>query len=209
MIPYTAPQFESTSFNCPHCQAFSHHDWETAYAGWQGKSMDQVHFSFCRHCKNYAIWHQGIMIYPEFSGIEVPNIDLEDDIKRDYEEAAGIIQRSPRGAAALLRLAVQKLCKQLGQKGKDVNTDIANLVKEGLPVKIQKALDTVRVTGNEAVHPGILDLRDDQETAQNLFKLINFIAEKMISEPKEVEKLFDNLPEDKKEAIEKRDQKND
>ena len=95
------------------------------------------------------------------------------------------------------------------QKGKDVNTDIANLVKEGLPVKIQKALDTVRVTGNEAVHPGILDLRDDQETAQNLFKLINFIAEKMISEPKEVEKLFDNLPEDKKEAIEKRDQKND
>ncbi len=78
-----------------------------------------------------------------------------------------------------------------------------------MPVKIQKALDTVRVTGNEAVHPGILDLRDDQETAQNLFKLINFIAEKMISEPKEVEKLFDNLPEDKKEAIEKRDQKND
>lgn len=209
MIPYIAPKFESTSFNCPHCQAFSHHNWEIAYAGWQEKKMNQIHFSFCRHCENYAIWHQGIMIYPKFSGIEVPNIDLEDDIKRDYEEAAEIVQRSPRGAAALLRLSVQKLCKQLGQKGKDLNTDIANLVREGLPVKIQKALDIVRVTGNESIHPGILDLRDNQETAQNLFKLINFIAEKMISEPREVEKLFDNLPEDKKEAIEKRDQKND
>lgn len=208
MIPYTTPQFKSTSFNCPHCQAFSQHHWEDAYAGWQGKNMQQIIFSFCKHCQHYAIWHQGIMIYPNFSGIDTPNIDLNDDIKMDYEEAAEIMQKSPRGAAALLRLVVQKLCKQLGERGQNINTDIANLVKQGLPIKIQQALDTVRVTGNEAVHPGTLDLKDDQETAQNLFKLVNFIAEKMISEPKEVEKLFNNLPEDKKEQIKKRDQDN-
>ena len=206
MNPYTAPQFKKTSFNCPHCQAFSQHSWEVGYAGWNGMRMDGVYLSFCHHCKKYAIWHQEGMIYPEFSGVEAPNLDLSDEIKQDYEEAAGIVQRSPRGAAALLRLVVQKLCEQLGQKGKDINTDIANLVKEGLPAKIQKALDIVRVTGNEAVHPGILDLKDDQETAQNLFKLVNFIAEKMISEPKEVEELFESLPEGKKEAIQKRDE---
>jgi hypothetical protein len=93
----------------------------------------------------------------------------------------------------------------LGQSGKNINNDIAKLVKEGLPIRIQKALDTVRVTGNEAVHPGVLDLKDSQETAQKLFKLVNFIAEKMISEPNEVEKIFENLPEEKKQAIKKRD----
>ena len=72
------------------------------------------------------------------------------------------------------------MCKQLGQPGENLNSDIANLVKDGLPVKIQKALDVVRVTGNEAVHPGVLDLKDDTKTAQQLFKLINFIAEKMV-----------------------------
>ena len=167
--------------------------------------MDKVDMSFCMHCKRYALWHEYKMVYPEFSGVEASNSDLDTEIQEDYQEAAAIVQKSPRGAAALLRLAIQKLCKQLGQPGKNINNDIAKLVREGLPRKIQKALDTVRVTGNEAVHPGTLDLRDDTETAQSLFKLINFIAEKMITEPKEVDKLYESIPEGKREEIEKRD----
>jgi len=44
----------------------------------------------------------------------------------------------------------------------------------------------VRVIGNEAVHPGKLDLKDDRDTATRLFKLVNIIAEQMISNPKHV-----------------------
>jgi len=137
---------------------------------------------------------------------EPPNDDLPDEIKRDYEEARNIANLSPRGAAALLRLAIQKLCEHLGQPGKNLNDDIKALVKSGLPVEVQQALDSVRVIGNEAVHPGQLAFsEEDSETVNSLFSLVNYITNKMVTEPKKVEKIFNSLPADKREAIEKRD----
>ena len=72
---------------------------------------------------------------------------------------------------------------------------------------MQKALDIVRVIGNESVHPGELDMKDDTDTATQLFGLVNAIADQMISHPKKVEALYDKLPEAKRRAIEKRDSK--
>ena len=72
---------------------------------------------------------------------------------------------------------------------------------------VQHALDAVRVIGNEAVHPGTLDLKDDRDTAMRLFGLMNIIAEQMISNPKHIKELYDKLPESKRTAIEKRDKK--
>ncbi len=132
---------------------------------------------------------------------------MPEDVKEDYEEARLVVEVSPRSAAALLRLALQKLMKHLGESGKNLNDDIANLVKKGLPEKIQKALDAVRVIGNNAVHPGELDLRDDKETALALFDLLNMIVEVMITQPKKVNEIYDKLPKGAKEAIEKRDSK--
>jgi hypothetical protein len=93
----------------------------------------------------------------------------------------------------------------LGEQGKKIDDDIASLVKKGLPVKVQKALGTVRVIGNEAVHPGQVDLTDTPEIAQSLFDLLNIIADEMISKPKKIDEMFARLPENKKAAIAKRD----
>lgn len=94
-----------------------------------------------------------------------PSTDMPEDVAKAFNEARSIFSGSPRSSAALLRLAVQKLCKYLGQPGKKINDDIAALVKAGLTPKVQKALDIVGVIENNAVHPGEIDLNDSRETA--------------------------------------------
>ncbi|MDD2679318.1 MAG: DUF4145 domain-containing protein [Candidatus Omnitrophica bacterium] len=209
MISYIAPKYRETAFNCPHCGAYSNQDW--CYFSYRLNGLNDFSnllVAFCTHCGEYSLWHKGKMIYPCNGNAPLPNSDLPVEIKDDYEEARSIISLSPRGSAALLRLAIQKLCKHLGEDEGNINTDIANLVKKGLPPKVQKSLDIVRVVGNNAVHPGQIDLKDDNETAEKLFGLVNLIAEVMITQPKHVEDLYNKtIPQSQKEAIEKRDGK--
>lgn len=210
-IPYSLPSLDKTSFNCPHCNAFSDMRWSNvyhnAYGGFGFVSIENLRAAFCVHCENFTIWLNSKMIYPRTSFVDLPNVDLSEDIKSDYIEASNILSESPRGAAALLRLCIQKLCKEiLKEESKDINKDIALLVERGLNVSIQKSLDTVRVVGNDAVHPGTIDLIDTPDIAYKLFKLVNFIAEKMISEPKQIESIYNSvLPEEKRKQIEERD----
>jgi len=100
------------------------------------------------------MWLEDKMLYPRMSTAPTASIDLPDDMRGDYEEARTIVELSPRVTAALLRLAIEKLCRHLGEPGKNINDDIASLVKRGLPIQVQQALDIVRVVGNNAVHPG-------------------------------------------------------
>jgi hypothetical protein len=93
----------------------------------------------------------------------------------------------------------------LGEKGANINDDIKSLVSKGLPIAVQQSLDYCRVVGNNAVHPGEIDINDSPEIAQHLFAMINFIVEDRISRPKEIQKLYHSLPEAAREAIEKRD----
>ncbi len=208
-IPFTPPSFKGAAFNCPFCNAFSHQEWgcpqrpagNTTYA-------QSAKFWICRcsRCEHFSIWVSDEMVYPDIKTVPVPNPDLPEDIKADYEEARNIANDSPRGAAALLRLAIQKLCRHLGGKGENINDDIAELVKKGLPVQIQQALDVVRVVGNNAVHPGQIDLNDNPQGVNNLFGLINFITEVMITQPKHITQLYNNvIPSSQQDAIKKRD----
>jgi hypothetical protein len=207
MQPYTALATKLRAFNCPHCNAFADQRWQDSvlHNGQAYKPIQGFTISLCMHCGKHAYWFVDQMIYPNKVTAPLPNPDLPDDIKADFDEARQIANLSPKGPAALLRLAIQKLCVQLGEPGKDLNKDIGSLVKNGLPAAVQKALDIVRVIGNDAVHPGTIDLNDDPAITAKLFELANIIAAKMITEPKEIDKLFDGLPEGKKEAIQKRD----
>jgi hypothetical protein len=66
--------------------------------------------SRCFNCSEIAVWIFDQMVWPRQGVAPLPNPDTPEDIRRDYEEASTILDLSPRGAAALLRLAVQKLC---------------------------------------------------------------------------------------------------
>lgn len=171
----------------------------------ESQYVEGVNFLHCSSCNGLSIWIFGEMIWPPESGVPLPNPDLPNDVRKDYEEAGAILGSSPRGAAALLRLSIQKLCKHLGESGDNLNKDISVLVKKGLPPLVKESLDSVRVIGNHAVHPSHIDLQDDPETARILFDLVNIIADSMISTPNKVKKVYESLPEGAKQAIKKRD----
>ncbi|MFT7404291.1 DUF4145 domain-containing protein [Zhongshania sp.] len=208
---YIPPQYAEGAFNCPNCHVYAKQSWfymaGAAHKDGYGSMYQNKQFlvSNCEKCDFPTIWLGEKIIFPIHSASEPPNSDLPDDIKLDYEEARTIANLSPRGAAALLRLAIQKLCAHLGQPGKNINADIKTLVANGLPPKVQEALDSVRVIGNDAVHPGAIDLKDDMVTVNKLFKLVNFITNKMITEPKEIDELYGSLPQEKIDGINQRD----
>lgn len=194
------PEFNKDAFYCPNCNAYAKQRWIFGTNNYDG-----VDIAICEHCYKKSIWFKEKMIYPKNIDIEKPLEVLNKRVKSNYMEAREIFNDSPKGACALLRLALQELCIQLGKDGKDINNNIKELVNDGLPNGVQKALDIVRVIGNEAVHPGTIDVNDNEEIALKLFKLINFIAEKMIVEPKELEELYEKLPENKRDQIKNRD----
>lgn len=207
---YLIPCFEWEAFSCPNCNAFSHQQWSNMWCYIQGHRtvIDDLKFCLCVHCKRYSLWKDERMIYPNVKIAPLPNKDLELDIQADYMEAREIIQLSPRGACALLRLALQKLMIQLWESWKDINKDIGCLVQKWLNSLIQQSLDLIRVTGNEAIHPWTLDLKDDVTTATMLFDLINLIADSLISQPKKIKTMYDKLPQDKLQGIVDRDSAN-
>ena len=146
------------------------------------------------------------MYFTDTGNAPFPNPEMPESVLKLYVEAAAISSKSPKGAAALLKLSIQVLCQELDEPGKNINTDIGNLVKKGLPLIVQQSLDIVRVTGNDAVHPGQIDT-DNSETVGQLFDLVNIIIEYMIALPKKVSGIYSSLPADKVKGITDRDGK--
>ncbi|MGV0820818.1 DUF4145 domain-containing protein [Martelella sp. AMO21009] len=181
---------------------------ERKYTTQKSLRVHNLFLERCHHCGGVSVWKYDVMLYPSEQEI-APNIDLSEGIKRTFIEASRCLSASPRASAALARLALQELCIELGcSPKKKLDAQIGELVSRGLPEKIQKMLDGVRVVGNNAVHPGQLDLRDDRQTAKFLLVCINRIVEKMITEEREAEELYALLPENTKASIERRDGKN-
>jgi hypothetical protein len=205
---YTPPSHQGQAFNCPHCGVYATQAWYNPNALFYNQNFGKSSVWLCRcaHCNTDSIWHEERMMFPSSGTAPLPSPDIPSDIRPDYEEARSIVGLSPRGAAALLRLAIQKLCKELGEPGANINEDIKSLVKKGLPIQVQQALDIVRVVGNNAVHPGQIDLNDRSDTAAKLFGLVNLITEVMITQPKHVAEMFNSLvPASTRQAIAKRD----
>jgi hypothetical protein len=177
------------------------------YAEYLSADWEFVNFyvNACYSCNGFSVWVGRDLVYPVSVSVIEAHEMMPAPIKADFDEAGAILNDSPRGAAALARLCIQKLVIELGGDGNNLNADIAELVKKGLEVEVQQALDVVRVIGNNAVHPGTIDLKDDKETALTLLQLVNMIVERRIAGPKKLLKLFAGLPAGALEQIEKRD----
>jgi len=206
---YINPAVFEDAFTCPHCGTIAQQSWWSF--AWNGNrytdsKTNNLRVGYCTHCSKNTFWIEDKMYFPDSGNVPFPNSEMPQSVKYIYLEAASVYSKSPRGAAALVRLGIQLLCKELGETGKNINNDIAELVKKGLPLIVQQSLDIVRVTGNDAVHPSQIDT-DDGEVVIQLFNLTNVIVEYMIALPKKVSGIYASLPTDKIDAIKQRDKK--
>lgn len=184
----------SEVFHCPHCGVYAKQEWHDVAKGHQLEGdvgyyegfMAGLSLSFCSKCWEYALWHDNKMIYPVLSTAPPPVGTMPPDVREHFLEARDVFNASPQAAAALLRLALQKLMVHLGERGKNLDHDIADLREKGLPPIIQDALGSVRFIGDDAARPGQISSEDNACVAATLFDLVNMIVEIMLSHPEKV-----------------------
>lgn len=213
------PVGATARFVCPYndCRTFAVHRWgyvtnlEIAHGGGRFSNRNpgqapMISLSLCEACGRESIYIGERIALPDETDAPPAAPDLPAELVSDYDEARAILPRSARGSTALLRLVIQKLLPHLGAKKVGIDSAIGELVASGkIKTPIQKALDTVRVIGNESVHPGEMNLKDDRETALALFRIINLIVETAITEPRRLDELYASLPQSKLDGITRRD----
>lgn len=173
------------------------------------KYQDIFAVSLCISCEKFSSWYEGDIVYPmNEAQIPSPEEHMPVEIKKLYNEAKSVYHLSFRSSCALLRLALEKLLIIVGAKGNSINSRINNLVVEQkIPTSVQQALDTIRILGNDGVHPGVIDISDNErkENALMLFLLLNIIVDRMIKADMQIQQFYSLIPESKRKAIEQRD----
>ena len=207
--------FKAKAFNCPHCGTNTKHKWyylakggitEKGFNYYVGFVPD-LNFGLCSRCNNFTLWLNEKLIFPALSIAPKPNEDMPISVKKTFLEASKIVESSPRAASALLRLSIQKLIKHLGEKSRNLETSVSNLIEKGLSNKFYDALLAVRILGKKAVKPGVINSKDDINTAIALFILVNMLVESTISQQRKVNQLYTSLPKPKPVKRKKRIQK--
>lgn len=210
---YVPPQLNEDGFNCPHCEAYAQQHWQDitwSYRGQHGYSNPyDAQINRCERCKEYGFWIDSQLIYPKESPAPLPSEDMPEEVERHFREARKVVSDSPRAAAAILRLAMETLAEDLtGKENQSLYQNIGELLDEGrIDERMQQALDSVRVFGNDYVHAGEITEEDDAETALRLFDLVNVIVEITISRDRLIDESYSSIPENKLEGIQQRDDK--
>lgn len=207
-VPYKPAKYNEDSFNCPFCGTYARQSWFDVRADKSYRNTTHLKRCECFHCDAISYWNHNTesMVEPLQVTATPAHKDMPELIALEFDEARRVYNQSPRAAAALLRLAVQKLLPEIGATKDNINQAIAELVNNGtLDIEVQQALDYCRVVGNNAVHPGEINLNDTPEMAETLFLMINFIIDQTISKKKRIAEAFQGLPEGARAAIARRD----
>jgi len=216
------------SYACPRCGALTNHLDEDGLGG-QEISFDGQKFLTltCRGCKQSSLLHRYSRmikrengpgsyriygekwLYPKQNIFPRPENDMPDIVKELYFEASDIFADSPRGGSALLRLALQHLLRHFGVEEKQLDKAIRKLAEmTQFNENIIRAADTIRITGNNAVHPGELNEADIDGIGSKLFGLLNYLVRQGITEPKNIESIYSQIPEAPRRSAEQKDNRN-
>jgi hypothetical protein len=172
----------------------------------RSRDVQNVSISYCFNCNEMCLWVYDQLVWPRREGCPEPKLHAPPSVRRESEEASQTLEASPRGAAALLRIAIEKLCKELGVSGETLKDDIELFVREDVDARVQKVLDAAQILESNAMHPGQIGLGEDRATAETLSGLVNLICEKMIMEPRHLQEVYTKVREGARTAMEQRAQ---
>ena len=172
----------------------------------RSRDVQNVSISYCFNCNEMCLWVYDQLVWPRREGCPEPKLHAPPSVRRESEEASQTLEASPRGAAALLRIAIEKLCKELGVSGETLKDDIELFVREDVDARVQKVLDAAQILESNAMRPGQIGLGEDRATAETLSGLVNLICEKMIMEPRHLQEVYTKVREGARTAMEQRAQ---
>jgi hypothetical protein len=157
-----------------------------------------LHVSRCYNCKGFTVWVRDRLVFPvrvKEAPPDVVEVDIEEvanDVQKtveniqesdehvqanaeevneaseDFEEAAAILNKFPRGAAALTRICIQKMMPLVKGNAKNLDENFSSLVRKGLEVEIQQAMDVLQVVRKSPLQRSEVDLKEENETAKKL-----------------------------------------
>jgi hypothetical protein len=138
--------------------------------------MANLHISNCHSCNGFSLWVGGLLVFPT-------RIDKTPElVEEDLDEAAAILNKFPRGAAALMRVCIQKLVPLLEDNGKGLNQRVSSLVRKGLEMEIQQAMDVLQVLRSDSTQLNPLESQSDRETALRFLDSLKEILERRMSQ---------------------------
>ncbi len=90
-----------------------------------------------------------------------------------FREATDIADRSPASACALLRMLLLMLIKHAGARGRHLKNDLGDLVNNGAPVGLLRAMDVAGISDAEARQPAQINLANGHSDVRNLMVLVH------------------------------------
>ena len=195
------PCFEAESMFCPHCHVLTTMEWMKIHCEITDDHPVSFFSASCFACKQSSIWTKAFcsekMIYPSTSNAPNAAIDMPFDVYPLYEEARLVYTHSPRAAAALLRVCLEKLCNHIAGTENTIASNLKRLANlpNPLPPRLLQMAQFIRVIGNEAAHPGVIDFEENSDTVNALFEFINLLVENQITFPQKVDSLFQSQPD--------------
>jgi hypothetical protein len=127
--------------------------------------MVNLHVSHCQTCNGFTLWVGGRPVFP----INVDKVSAP-LVEEDFEEAAAILTKSPRGAVALMRVCIQKVLPLLKHNGSGPSEYNTEVMRKGLEVEIQEAMEVLQVLRSDPLQLTNFDSQEDKEVA---FRFIN------------------------------------
>jgi hypothetical protein len=139
--------------------------------------MANLHISNCHSCNGFSLWVGRLLAFPT-------RIDKTPElVEEDVEEATAILNEFPRGATALMRVCIQKLVPLLQDNGKELNRRVSSLVRKGLEMEMQQAMDVLQLLRSDPVHSGQLESHaDNKKTALRFLDSLKEVLERRMSQ---------------------------